>query len=173
MKYDSCARVDSKVRPGVAFVISKMSFVRRMDLIRGIRELSLKCEFLNAGESSVEKLEAALLAAEIDRLYVSWGLQDLTELEVDGVAATPSCWHRAVPKTCSAKPCRSSRPNAVYRRKKGKTNCRLPLSTFQRSRMEVRRLPEIRAGTQTKMRLAAGGSRSTGTNRMGQETGGD
>jgi hypothetical protein len=89
MNYDSCARVDSKVRPGVAFIISKMSFVRRMELIRGIRELSLKCEFLNAGESSVEKLEAALLAAEIDRLYVSWGLQDLTGLEVDGVAATP------------------------------------------------------------------------------------
>ena len=59
-------------------MISKMSFVRRMDLIRGIRELSLKCEFLNA-----------LLASEIDRLYVSWGLQELIGLEVDGVAATP------------------------------------------------------------------------------------
>ena len=70
-------------------MISKMSFVRRMDLIRGIRELSLKCKFLNAGASSVEKLEAALLAAEIDRLYVSWGLQELIGLEVDGVAATP------------------------------------------------------------------------------------
>ena len=89
MNYESCARVESKVRPGVAFVISKMSFVRRMEWIRGIRELSLKCEFLNAGESSAEKLEAALRAAEIDRLYVSWGLQDLTGLEVDGVAATP------------------------------------------------------------------------------------
>ena len=37
----------------------------------------------------MEKLEAALLAAEIDRLYVSWGLQDVTGLDVDGVAATP------------------------------------------------------------------------------------
>jgi len=60
-----------------------------MELIRGIRDLSLKSEFLNAGESPVEKLEAALLAGEIDRLYVSWGLQDLIGLEVDGVAATP------------------------------------------------------------------------------------
>ena len=89
MTYDSCARVGSKVRPGVTFVISKMSFGRRMELIRGIRELSIKCEFLNAGGSSVEKLEAALLAAEIDGLYVSWGLQDLIGLEVDGAAATP------------------------------------------------------------------------------------
>src|SRR5438309_9806600 len=89
MTYASSARVESKVRPGVAFVISKMSFGRRMELIRGIRELSLKCEFLNAGESSVEKLEAALLAADIDRLYVIWGLQDLIGLEVDGVVATP------------------------------------------------------------------------------------
>ena len=81
--------MDSKVQPGVSFVISRMSFGRRMELMRGIRELSLKCEFLNAGESSVEKLEAALLAAEIDRLYVTWGLQTLIGLEVDGVEATP------------------------------------------------------------------------------------
>lgn len=89
MIYDSCFRVDSKVRPGVAFVIARMSFLRRMELIRGIRELSLKSDFLNAGESPAEKLDAALLAGEIDRLYVSWGLQDLIGLEVDGVAATP------------------------------------------------------------------------------------
>jgi hypothetical protein len=60
-----------------------------MDLIRRIRELSLKCEFLNAGERAEEKLQAALFSAEIDRLYVTWGLQELTGLEVDGVAATP------------------------------------------------------------------------------------
>jgi hypothetical protein len=98
MNYDSCTRVDSKVQPGVAFVISKMSFGRRMDLIRRIRELSLKCEFLNAGESSAEKLEAALLSAEIDRLYVSWGLQELIGLEVDGVAATPELLASAGPE---------------------------------------------------------------------------
>jgi hypothetical protein len=89
MNYESCIRIDSKVIPGVGFVIAKMSLLRRMELIRRIRELSLKCEFLNAGEQADEKLQAALFSAEIDRLYVTWGLQELTGLEVDGVTATP------------------------------------------------------------------------------------
>ena len=89
MNYESSVRIDSKVIPGVAFVVAKMSLLRRMDLIRRIRELSLKCEFLNAGDQAEEKLQAALLSAEIDRLYVTWGLQELTGLEVDGVMATP------------------------------------------------------------------------------------
>jgi len=89
MNYESCVRIDSKVIPGVAFVVAKMSVLRRMDLIRRIRELSLKCEFLSAGDQAEEKLQAALLSAEIDRLYVTWGLQELTGLEVDGVMATP------------------------------------------------------------------------------------
>jgi hypothetical protein len=60
-----------------------------MDLIRRIRELSPKCEFLNAGERTEEQLQAALFSSEIDRLCVTWGLQELTGLEVDGVTATP------------------------------------------------------------------------------------
>lgn len=89
MNYESSVRIDSKVMPGVAYVVGKMSLARRMDLIRRIRELSLKCEFLSAGEATEEKLQAALFSAEIDRLYVTWGLQELTGLEVDGVGATP------------------------------------------------------------------------------------
>jgi hypothetical protein len=89
MTYESTVRVESKARPGVEFVISKISFARRMDLIRRIRELAMKSEFLNGGESAEEKLQAALLSGEIDRLYVSWGLRALAGLEVDGVAATP------------------------------------------------------------------------------------
>ena len=89
MNYESCVRIESKVIPGVAFVVAKMSLLRRMDLIRRIRELSLKCEFLSAGQQVGEKLQGALFSAEIDRLYLNWGLQELTGLEVDGVAATP------------------------------------------------------------------------------------
>ena len=89
MHYESCTRVESKVAPGVVFVVAKMSFGRRTDLIRRIRELSRKFEFLKAGESTEEKFEAALLSAEIDRLYANWGLQELSGLEIDGVQATP------------------------------------------------------------------------------------
>ena len=37
-----------------------------------------------------EKLEAAVLAAEIDRVYLEWGLEEIRGLEIDGEAATPA-----------------------------------------------------------------------------------
>lgn len=98
MTYESSTRIDSKARPGVAYVIAKMSFGRRMELVRRIRELTLRCEFLNAGQSTEEKLDAALLSAEIDREYVTWGLRELIGLEVDGVTATPELLASAGPE---------------------------------------------------------------------------
>jgi hypothetical protein len=98
MTYESLTRVESKVRPGVEFVISRMSFGRRMDLIRRIRELTLQCDFLSAGDTPKEKMEAALLSAEIDQLYVNWGLQELIGLEVDGQAGTPELLASAGPE---------------------------------------------------------------------------
>lgn len=98
MNYESCTRTESRIAPGVVFVVSKMSFTRRMDLIRRIRELSLKFDFLKAGESTEEKLEGALVSAEIDRLYVNWGVQALTGLEIDGVQATPDLLATAGPE---------------------------------------------------------------------------
>lgn len=89
MTYQSLTQVESKIRPGVTFVIAKISFGRRMELVRRIRELALRCEFLNSGQTTEGKLEAALLSAQIDQLYVNWGLHQLIGLEVDGHAATP------------------------------------------------------------------------------------
>ena len=37
-----------------------------------------------------------------------------------------------------------------------KTNCRLPFPVFKPSRLEVRRMPEVRIGNDAKMRLGAG-----------------
>ena len=60
-----------------------------MELTRRIRELATRKEFLEAGETPNEKMEAALLASEIDRIYLLWGLRDVTGLELDGLPATP------------------------------------------------------------------------------------
>jgi len=98
MTYESSTRVESKISPGVAYVIAKMSFGRRMELVRRIRELALRCEFLSSGRSAEEKIEAAVLSAQIDQLYVSWGLQELIGLEVDGRAATPELLASAGPE---------------------------------------------------------------------------
>ncbi len=89
MKYRSTLRIESATQEGVAFTIKRMSFGRRMDLMRRIREVGGKIEFLNGGEQLQEKVEASLLAHEIDRLYVEWGLAGIEGLDIDGESATP------------------------------------------------------------------------------------
>jgi hypothetical protein len=89
MTYESDQMVESKIVPGVRFRIAKMSFGRRIELTRRIRELAQKLQFLQAGDSLQERMDAALLCAEIDRLYMQWGLKEVNGLELDGVSATP------------------------------------------------------------------------------------
>lgn len=89
MEYRSCVAVESKCRPGVLLTIRRMSFGRRIELTRQIRELARKVEFLEAGGDTGEKIESALLKAEIEKLYLAWGLVKVEGLEVDGTAATP------------------------------------------------------------------------------------
>lgn len=98
MNYDSLAIVASKSRAGVAFTIARMSFGRRMELIRRIRELASKAEFLDAGGTLGEKLEGALLATQVDRLYLNWGLIGIEGLEIDGSPATPELLAAAGPE---------------------------------------------------------------------------
>ena len=75
-----------------------MSFARRVELMQRIRELARRAEFLNAGEDGTEKMDAALLGAEIDRLYVTWGVEEVRGLEIDGAAATPESLAEAGPE---------------------------------------------------------------------------
>lgn len=89
MKYESVIGVESSVAPGVRFLVYRMSFERRVELTRRIRDLAQKVEYLEAGANPQEKIDAALLTAEIDRLYVLWGLKEIAGLNVDGRAATP------------------------------------------------------------------------------------
>jgi hypothetical protein len=60
-----------------------------MDLMRRVRELARKAEFLDAGQDAGEKMDAALLHAEVDRLYLGWGLKEVMGLDLDGKTATP------------------------------------------------------------------------------------
>jgi hypothetical protein len=89
MDYTSYETIDSQLAPGVTYTVAKMSFGRRVDLTRRIREVALRKEFLDAGGTPDEKMQAALLASEIDRLYLLWGLKEVAGLELDGVPATP------------------------------------------------------------------------------------
>jgi hypothetical protein len=90
MTYESLTTIESKVAPGVQFTVFKMSYGRRAELMRQIRDLARRREFIEAGESANEKMDAALLGAQINRLYVMWGLHSVAGLIVDGLEATPT-----------------------------------------------------------------------------------
>jgi hypothetical protein len=81
---------DAESRPGVRFGIVRVSFGRRIELARRIREIGRKAEYLEAGSDVRDKLEATVLGAEIDQAYLAWGLIGVEGLEIDGVKATPA-----------------------------------------------------------------------------------
>jgi hypothetical protein len=89
MKYASTFKARSKQWPEVTLEIGRISFGRRIELTRRIRELAQKAEFFEAGGTPRERIEATLLASEIDRTYLEWGLMAVDGLEVDGETATP------------------------------------------------------------------------------------
>lgn len=98
MNYESAVNIESKCRPGVSFTIRKMSFARRVELTQRIRQCAQKIEFLEAGNDPRETIEAALLATEIDQLYLCWGLAKVDGLELDGAPATPELLIAAGPE---------------------------------------------------------------------------
>jgi hypothetical protein len=88
-RYESTVWFDSEARAGVRIGIVRVSFGRRIELARRIREIGRRAEYLEASSEPRDKLEATVLAAEIDRAYLDWGLIGVDGLEIDGSAATP------------------------------------------------------------------------------------
>ncbi len=88
MEYESAVVVESKAAPGVRLVVRRMSFARRVELMRRIRELAGRADFLAAGAEPEEQMDAALARAEIDRVYVEWGIESDEGLTIDGAPAT-------------------------------------------------------------------------------------
>jgi hypothetical protein len=79
--------VRSTAWPGVEIVVAKITFGRRLELMRRIRDLAAKAEFLEAGTGGKDRMDASLLGAEIDRLYVEWGVEEIRGISFDGKAA--------------------------------------------------------------------------------------
>lgn len=98
MTYDSVMTIRSERAAGVSYTVAKVSFERRLDLMRRVRELAKRLEFLEAGQEPAEKMDAALLRAEVDRTWLLWGLREVTGLAVDGRPATPESLVEAGPE---------------------------------------------------------------------------
>lgn len=88
--YVSYSEHDSESSPGIRYRIARMSFARRLELVRKVRDLAQKIEFLDAGTEAQDRIERSVLGAEVDRLYLEWGLQAVEGLTIDGEVATPS-----------------------------------------------------------------------------------
>ena len=101
-KYESVAWFDSESRAGVRFGIVRVSFGRRIELARRIREVGRKAEYLDASGDVKDRMEAAVVAAEIDWAYLDWGWIGVEGLEVDGVEATPAVAIEAGPVELAA-----------------------------------------------------------------------
>ena len=87
--FDSALWFDAESVAGVRYAIARLTFGRRLELARRIREIGRKAEFLAAGTDAREKLEAAVVGAEVDRAYLEWGLLSVEGLTIDGEAAIP------------------------------------------------------------------------------------
>jgi len=86
--YRSTVRIKSQAMAGVTFEINRVSFGRRMELARQVREISQRAEFLQAGTELHERIEASLLKQEIEAIYLRWALVHVDGLTIDGEPAT-------------------------------------------------------------------------------------
>jgi hypothetical protein len=75
--------------PGVELVVTRMTFGRRLELMKRVRDLAVKIEYFEAGRDEKNRMEASLLGAQMDRLYLAWGLEEIRGLSLDGAPATP------------------------------------------------------------------------------------
>jgi len=81
--------VRSESWPGVEFVIARITFGRRLELLKRVRDLAVRLEYFEAGREEKNRIEASLLGAQLDRLYIEWGLEEVRGIEIDGEPATP------------------------------------------------------------------------------------
>lgn len=88
-RWESLREIESACIPGVRYRVRRMSFGRRLELARRIRELDRRLEYLQAGEDVRSRVDAAIVSSEIDRIYLEWGLAGISGLAIDGEPATP------------------------------------------------------------------------------------
>ncbi|HZT34214.1 MAG TPA: hypothetical protein VFA33_30260 [Bryobacteraceae bacterium] len=98
MTYESTITVKAKSAPGVTLLVNRMSFARRLELMRRIRRLAHEAQLPETADEAEEKMDAALLAFELDRIYVTWGVREVRGLEIDGAPATPQTLADAGPE---------------------------------------------------------------------------
>ncbi len=80
--------IESRTFRGVSFRIARISFLRRIELLKQLRGLFAELECRTAGESEMDRVEASRVGMEVQRAYLDWGLLELKGLTIDGTPAT-------------------------------------------------------------------------------------
>ena len=141
--------------------------------MRRVRELARRMEFLEAGEDPGDKMDAALLQAEIDRLYVAWGVKAVSGLAVDGVEAGPELLADAGPEELFREALAAVRSgDRAERRRKKKLLVAFHFQFANQAGWECDACRRVRPGNAAALRvagIAAGRQRGAG---VGAEDGG-
>ncbi|HEY7306507.1 MAG TPA: hypothetical protein VH601_20445 [Bryobacteraceae bacterium] len=91
---------DSETIPGVRFGTRRVSLAGRIELLKRVRELTLRYEFLKAGDSA-EQAEASLSELLVQQLLLGWGLMEVNGLTIDGQPATRTSLIESGPEVLS------------------------------------------------------------------------
>jgi hypothetical protein len=84
MRYTTSVTRESVRCPGVRYTIRRISYAGRLELLTRVRDIGARLEFLRAGETWADQLEAARVSHEIDRAYLEWALLAVEGLQIDG-----------------------------------------------------------------------------------------
>ncbi len=87
-RYESTVELASQRMPGVRFRIKRISVKRRNELAKRVLAILPELEHQSAGETPGDQMRATALATELTTLYLSWGLEAIEGLLIDGRAAT-------------------------------------------------------------------------------------
>lgn len=89
LDYSSVVWHESQVLEGVRYAIRRISLLQRLDLVRQVRELMLRYEFLKSGDAA-DELQANIAELEVQKLYIEWALDEIQGLMIDGELAAAS-----------------------------------------------------------------------------------
>ena len=87
VSHPSVIQRESREIPGVQYTIRSVSLAQRIELTKSVRELCLKHEFLKAGDAA-DHMESWLADLLVRKLYLEWGLAEISGLRIDGKPAT-------------------------------------------------------------------------------------
>jgi len=88
MHYNSTIQYESSTIPGVRFTLWRLSFGKRLELLRRVHGLAAKQEFFTASQTVESQYGAAILEQEVQQVYLQCCLVQVEGMLIDGEPAS-------------------------------------------------------------------------------------